>query len=79
MIVQRPYRLLELILRLRSSKTLHSDGKKNSLSSVFETVLSETVFGPFLSVATPGEPRFAQKKLSFVQILGGEKLLEKCR
>ena len=39
-------------------------------------------FGHFLvSVATPAEPR-GEKKLSFVQILGGEKLLKfggKCR
>ena len=36
---------------------------------------------PYLSVATPAEPR-GEKKLFFVQILGGEKLLkfvEKCR
>ena len=36
---------------------------------------------PFVSVATPAEPR-GEKKLSFVQIVGGEKLLkfvEKCR
>ena len=35
----------------------------------------------FLTVATPAEPR-GEKKLFFVQILGGEKLLkfvEKCR
>ena len=35
----------------------------------------------FVSVATPAEPR-GEKKLFFVQILGGEKLLkfgEKCR
>ena len=35
----------------------------------------------FLGVATPAEPR-GEKKLFFVQILGGEKLLkfvEKCR
>ena len=37
--------------------------------------------GVIVSVATPAEPR-GEKKLFFVQILGGEKLLkfvEKCR
>ena len=39
------------------------------------------VFPQFFGVATPAEPR-GEKKLFFVQILGGEKLLkfvEKCR
>ena len=40
-----------------------------------------SVQGMVLSVATPAKPR-GEKKLFFVQILGGEKLLkfvEKCR
>ena len=32
-----------------------------------------------VNVATPAEPRGENKKHFFVQILGGEKLLEECR
>ena len=69
---------------LRETHWVLAPNQKTPCSSAFRgnRALREPYLGPFpFSVATPAEPR-GEKKLFFVQILGGEKLLkfvEKCR
>ena len=52
--------------------------KRKGQECLRELRTEKFVFMLCFSVATPAEPR-AEKKLFFVQILGGEKLLEKYR